>query len=69
MINLKIIDIFSHCQSEYKIYTPKGGLHKGVFWPPTKWFSFLQVNSLICVLNPGIPLLAHNSGCFRARTP
>ena len=26
------------------------------------------MNSLICVLYPGIPLPAHNSGCFRART-
>ena len=46
-----------------------GGLLKGVFWPPTKCFYFLQVNSLTCVLYPGIPLLAHDSGCFRARTP
>ena len=47
----------------------KGGLHEGVFWPPTKCFYILQVNSLTCVLYPGIPLLAHNNGCFRARIP
>ena len=46
-----------------------GGLHKGIFWSPTKRFYFLQVNNLTCVLYPGIPVLAHNNGCFRARAP
>lgn len=38
----------------------------------TKIIGFLrigEVKSLTCVLYPGITLLAHNSGCFRPRTP
>ena len=62
---------FRLCKLPFILYPLKGwGVSiRGYSGPLPNDFIFLQVNSHTCVLYPGIPLLAHNNGCFRARAP